>query len=296
VVPRASVAGLFALVPTMNCFMFPGQPLTRSTPLPHDSDFKEVADLVRRTAGLDLARFEWVRDSGSESVKLQVFGVARSLYALRRLRHGGIAPDIVTQHSMGIYAALAACGCVSEEVAVEITWRVGKLLERMRQEGRFALGCVSGLTLEPLLSVACNHGVHLANHNTSRHFLLCGKKDDLTRAAAEAFENGAFSIRTFDCDAPLHTPLMAPLEDDLNAVFRDYRYAEPNCPLIDHLEQGLLTAATIPDFMLRELCLPVYWDRTYLAARTAGGRHFFEVGAGDSLKKYNRWIEAELES
>jgi [acyl-carrier-protein] S-malonyltransferase len=279
----------------MNCFMFPGQPLTRSTPLPDDRDFAEIAELVRGTAHLELESFRWLQGDGSENLKLQLFGAALSLCALRRLRRSGKSPDLVTQHSMGIYAALAACGCISEREAIEITWRVGALMGGMRETGSYALGCVIGLTVEPVLALARNNGVHLANHNTSRHFLLCGTREDLLRAVAEALQHGAFSTRTFDCDAPLHTPLMGALEKELGAVFRDYRYREPRCPLIDHLDQQYLTSAAIPTFMTRELCLPVYWDRTYHAARSAGAQVFYEVGAGDALKKYNRWIEAELE-
>jgi [acyl-carrier-protein] S-malonyltransferase len=280
----------------MNCFMFPGQPLARATALPDDPDFAGVSELVRRTAHLDLESFHWLSGEGSENVKLQLFGVAQSLYDFRRLRRSGIVPHLVMQHSMGIYSALAACGSVCEEQAIEITWRVGITMARMAEKERYALGCVIGLTGDKVLALARNNRVYLANHNTSRHFLLCGRKRDMTAALAEAFEHGAFSVRTFDCDAPLHTPLMESLEQELKAIFTDYRYREPACPLMDHLEQRYLTAREIAPFMLRELCRPVYWDKTYRAARSAGGKDFFEVGAGDSLKKYNRWIEADIEA
>jgi malonyl CoA-acyl carrier protein transacylase len=46
-------------------------------------------------------------------------------------------------------------------------------------------------------------------------------------------------------------------------------------------------------FMVRELALPVYWERTYLALKRSGVEKFVEVGSGDSLKKYNRWIDNE---
>lgn len=280
----------------MNCFMFPGQPLTRPDSLPDDPDFAEIAQLVRRITGLDLASFRWTEGEGSENVKLQVLGVAQSLHALRALRGSGMRPALVTQHSMGIYAALAACGSVSEAQALEIAWRVGLSMSGMAQEGPYALCCVIGLTADPVLAVARNNRVHLANHNTSRHFLLCGRKGDIDAAASEALEKGAFSIRSFDCDAPLHTPLMAPLERELRGIFAGYRYGEPACPLMDHLEQRLLSGSDIGDFLLRELCLPVYWERTYRAARSAGVTSFIEVGSGDSLKKYNRWIEGEIET
>jgi [acyl-carrier-protein] S-malonyltransferase len=278
----------------MNCFMFPGQPLSCSTALPDDADFAEIAELVRRKGHFDLASCSWRDAQGTDQVKLQLSGVAESLHRLRQLRHLGVHPALVAQHSMGIYPALVACGCLPEAQAIEITWRVGSCLAGMGMTRRYALGCVIGLSLEPLRAVARNNRVHLANHNTSRHFLLSGGEEEMALAMAEALEAGAFSARSFGCDAPLHTPLVAQLEQELGEIFADYRYAEPAFPLMDHLDQSYLSAARLPGFMLRELQLPVYWERTYRALRAAGAAKFFEVGRGESLKKYNRWIEAEI--
>jgi malonyl CoA-acyl carrier protein transacylase len=206
-----------------------------------------------------------------------------------------VRPDLVAQHSMGIYAALVACRSLPEVEAIEITWRVGLSLAGMTKSQHYALGCVIGLALEPVLELADSNRVHLANHNTSRHFLLSGKKEDILLAMSEALERGAYSTRTFSCDAPLHTPLIAHLEPELRDIFADYRYIEPACPLMNHLDQGYLDSATIPGFLLRELRLPVFWDRTYRSLREAGVKKFFEVGADEALKKYNRWIEGEIE-
>lgn len=277
----------------MICFMFPGQPLARPASLPADEDFSRMAELVRRLTRLDLESFDWLEGEGSEDLKLQVFGAAYSLYRLRRLRHEGVRPDLVAEHSMGIYAALAACGSISEAEAIEMTWRVGGALTGMAGPKLYALGCVIGLTLEPVLALAANNGVHLANHNTSRHFLLSGTREAIASATAEALASGAFSARSFDCDAPLHSPLMAPLEQELRGIFADYRYAEPAFPLLDHLEQKFLSAEAIPGFLLRELSLPVYWESSYRNLRDRGVTRFHEVGAGDALKKYNRWIDGE---
>ncbi|HJV65284.1 MAG TPA: acyltransferase domain-containing protein [Geomonas sp.] len=278
----------------MNCFMFPGQPLSRDAALPDDADFAEIRELVRSITRLDLDSFQWQAGEGTENVKLQVYGVAQSLYRLRALRRQGIRPDLVTQHSMGIYPSLVACGSLPEPLALEMTWRVGLAMAGMAGKQQYALGCVIGLTEEPLQAVASNNSVHLANYNTSRHFLLCGVKDDISSALAEATAKGAFSVSTFDCDAPLHTPLMAALELDLLEIFADYLYLEPVCPLIDHLDQRPLDAAGIPVFLLRELSRPVFWDRTYRALRRAGAGKFYELGCAQSLTKYNRWIESEI--
>jgi malonyl CoA-acyl carrier protein transacylase len=88
--------------------------------------------------------------------------------------------------------------------------------------------------------------------------------------------------------------LIESLTGELQGIVADYRFAEPAVPLMEHIDQDFLAAADIPDFLVRELCLPVRWEATYLALRKAGVSSFAEVGAGQSLKKYNRWIASEL--
>jgi [acyl-carrier-protein] S-malonyltransferase len=277
----------------MNCFMYPGQPLFRSDRLPHDDDWQTVAALCRRSACFDLDTVTWHGAEGTHNVALQLYGVAMSLYGARLLKRGGVNPGIIAEHSMGIYPALALCGVLSEADVLEMTFRVGRTMADMGRDRRFALGCVVGMTLEPLLAVAENHGVYLANHNTCRHFLLSGERAAIERAMAEAADSGAFSARVYPCDAPLHSPLMAEQEEAFRQIFDDYRYREPSVPLMNHINQDFLTGAELGEFLLQELLLPVYWERTYRALRAAGATHFLEVGGGDSLKKYNRWIDSQ---
>lgn len=277
----------------MNCYMFPGQPLQQGGQPLRDDDFDAIREITARRAFFDLDAFAWRGVEGTDNVKLQVYGVAMSLYQARVLHRQGIKPGIVAEHSMGIYPALAASGSLSEEEVLELAFRAGSCMAQMGRSRQYALGCVIGLTLEALLAIAENNGVYLANHNTSRHFLLSGERRNMVEAEGEALASGAFSVKLFPCDAPLHSPLMAEIDGEMRGIFADYRYREPLFPLLDHIDQDYLTAADLGDFMARELTLPVYWERTYHALRAAGVGRFFEVGAGDSLKKYNRWIESE---
>lgn len=277
----------------MICFMFPGQPLAHDFTVPADADFDAIARLTRERTGLDLATFAWYREPSTEQVALQIYGTAMSLYRNRHLRQQGQQPAIIAEHSMGIYAAMAACGAIPEEATLELTWRIGVCMARMGRGREYALGCATGLTRAPLLAIAENCGVYLANQNTSRHFLMAGERHGIECAMAEAQAGGAFSVRTVPCDAPLHTPLLEEVEGELREIVGDYRYAEPGLPLMDHIDQEYLTAAELPGFLVRELCRPVDWEKTYLALRRTGVNHFTEVGAGNALRKYNRWIASE---
>lgn len=274
--------------------MFPGQPLTTPAHLPDDEHFRALAELARERTGFDIPSFSWIAEPATENVKLQVLGVAQSLYRARLLCEQGIMPHIIAEHSLGIYPALAVAGSITEGDALELAGKAGRLMAAMGAR-EFALGCIIGLSAETVLSIAEGSGVFLANCNTSRHFLLSGTRAAMKMAETAARAQGAFSVALFQCDAPLHTPLMAEMEDHFYSLFSCYDYREPSVPVMNHLDNNFLTAAGTSAFLVRQLMEPVYWERTYLALRHAGASSFFETGQGESLKKYNRWIDSERE-
>jgi malonyl CoA-acyl carrier protein transacylase len=73
----------------------------------------------------------------------------------------------------------------------------------------------------------------------------------------------------------------------------EYSFYEPRIPLVEHIGQTTLKAATISRFLVEELCRPVYWEATYRALRSRGVTRFQEVGTGSALSKFNRWIDSE---
>lgn len=277
----------------MICWMFPGQPLRHGHDFPATREAQEIVSLCHAATGFDPSTWPDGGTLPGQHVRLQLYGTSFSLYRARLLRSSGQEPEVVLEHSLGIYAALAVCGCISERDALEMTGRVGRVLARMAENDRYALGCIIGLGSVAVEAAAANHGVHVANYNTSSHFLLAGKRQRIIAALEECAGAGAFSLSVFDCDAPLHTPLLADVSADLRTIFSDYRYREARVPLLNHIDQQPLTALRIPVFLLDELLSPVWWQRSYSAARQRGATTFLEVGAGEALKKFNRWIDSE---
>ena len=272
--------------------MFPGQPLTREPVPSSDADFSELSRLVLHRTGLDLASLTWAEAPHSEQVALQVSGVFMSLHKLRCLLSTGVQPDIIAEHSLGIYAALAACGSVSEGDALEMAFRAGVCMEHSFVGEDYSLCCITGLTEQPLAAICRNNGVHIANFNTSRHFLISGRRTVIEAACEEARQAGAFSAATFTCDAPLHTPLVENIASALLNIFSDYNYREEAVPVLEHLEQKRLASPQMAKFLTNELCRPVYWEKTYRALLCLGVTNFYETGSGLALTKFNRWIDS----
>ncbi|QOX79248.1 ACP S-malonyltransferase [Trichlorobacter lovleyi] len=278
----------------MILWAFPGQPLQWEQGTPDDDDFRAIADLCREHCGYDLISHQPLAGCRlSQHTCLQIYGVAMSLYRTRRLHSEGSRPALIAEHSLGIYAALAAANSIGEQEALELVCRIGSSMARMSATATYALGCVIGLQAAPLEEAARSNGVFVANYNTSRHFLLAGPRQGIEAALAECRAQGAFSVSSFPCEAPLHTPLMAEVGADLAAIVAEYHFREPALPLLEHCSQTNLTAARIPAFLVDELQQPVYWEQTWKAARAAGVTRCIEVGSGQALSKFNRWIDSE---
>jgi malonyl CoA-acyl carrier protein transacylase len=194
---------------------------------------------------------------------------------------------------MGIYPALAICATISEGDALEMVARVGECMARVFRGDEYALGCVIGMEYARLEPIVARHGVYFANFNTSKHFLISGYEADVRAALDAASLAGAFSASIHTCDAPLHAPLMAPASTALREIFSDYRYAVPHIPLMSHRGELLEDPSHIRNFLHDELLEPVFWEKSWYALRESGVDRFVEVGVGDTLKKFNRWIESE---
>jgi [acyl-carrier-protein] S-malonyltransferase len=280
----------------MNCWMYPGQPLKFQSSHHEDRDFYEISELCRKQADFNLSNCSSLISGTSPNVCMQVYGVAMSLYNTRKLISSGNKPDIITQHSMGIYPALAASGVISEKDALEIVFRVGNCMAKMNKENQYLLGCVIGLAANTLLPMLSESGTYVANFNTNKHFLLAGLKTDLLPLLDRVMAAGAFSTSHFDCDAPLHTPLMAKVSAELNSILDDYKYETPAVPLVSHNGEALTCSVDIRNFLHDELLCPVYWERTFNMLKASGVIRFIEVGTGNALKKFNRWIESEQDN
>jgi malonyl CoA-acyl carrier protein transacylase len=277
----------------MICWIFPGQPISFADMPSNDVEFLEIAQLCQETTGFNPLEYGSSASNLKESVRLQLLGACISLSSFNRLARQGIGPDLIAEHSMGIYPALAASGSIDSATALALTCRIGTSMAEMGTHREYSMGCVIGLTFGSLQAIAENNGIHIANHNTSRHFLLAGERLSVESALVEAKASGAYSVRIFPSDAPLHTPMMEEIAGELHRIAGEYSYLEPRNPLIDHISQKALTAGTIPRFLADELCLPVYWETTYRDLRSRGATHFQEMGAGATLSKFNRWIDSE---
>ena len=286
-------------------FCFPGQlqerPSLEDHPLREDAHFKE---LLRRASGqtkFDLLNFSFKGEEKEEdlSLKLQIATYILSLVHFYRLRDAGWNPGILAEHSMGIYAALAASEAIRFEEGLFITEAIGRLLKREGTVHPGGMASIIGLPLEEIQKICQDlNGFQLsiANYNGSMHFVLSGEEEGVKKAISLALARKAVSATPLAFHTALHSPSLSSLREEIREILQDIEIQPPKVPILNHWTITPLRREEIKDFLSREIGRPVYWIRCVEKLIQEGFTQFIEVGHETTLTKLMRWVDREVEA
>ena len=287
-------------------FCFPGQlqekPLLEDHhPLKEDPHFKELLKRASSQTKFNLLNFSF-RGEGAEedfSLKLQISTYFLSMVHFCRLRASGLNPDIFAEHSMGMYAALAASEAISFEEGLYITEAIGKLLKREGEIHRGGMASVIGLSLEEIQKICQDlNGFQLsiANYNGSKHFVLSGEEEGVKKAISLALSRKAVSATRLSFNTALHSPSLYSLREEIIEILKDIKIQPLKVPILNHWTIRPLKREEIKDFLSQEIGRPVYWIRCIEKLLQQGFTQFIEVGHETTLTKLMRWIDRDVEA
>ncbi|MGO8990830.1 MAG: ACP S-malonyltransferase [bacterium] len=284
-------------------FCFPGQlqekPILEDHhPLREDPHFKELLSRASSQTKFDLLNFSFGDKDEEEdfSLKLQVATYILSMVHYYRLRAAGWNPDILAEHSMGIYAALAASEAIRFEEGLFITEAIGRLLKKEGAIHRGGMASIIGLPLEEVQKICQDlNGFQLciANYNGSMHFVLSGEEGGVDSAISLALSRKAVSATRLVFNTALHSPSLYSLREEITAILQDIKIQAPNVPVLNHWTIKPLKREEIKDFLSQEIARPVYWVRCVENLLGEGFTQFVEVGHEAALTKLMRWIDRE---
>lgn len=287
-------------------FCFPGQlqerPVLREGhPLREAPFFKELVGRASRQTSFDLMSFLTEREEpGNEwGLKLQIATYLLSMVHFLRLKEAGWTPEILTEHSMGIYASLAASEAISFEEGLLITESVGKLLEREREVHPGAMASIIGLPLEEVKEICGDpyeSKLFIANYNGGLHYVISGEVGAVEKAMLLALSRKAISATRLTFHVALHTPLLISLREEIKNILKEIKVRQPKIPVLNHLTIRPLEKEEIKDFLSEEISRPVYWDRCVEELVQKGFNQFVEVGQEATLTKLIRWIHRGVEA
>lgn len=285
-------------------FCFPGQLQERPTlnddhPLRRNSHFKEWMERASHQTSFDLLNFSFRGEEAGANLKLQTATYLLSMIHFYRLRSEGWVPDVITEHSMGIYAALAASESITFEEGLWITESVGRILERDGASSGGAMASIVGLALGEVEKISQDlngFDLSVANYNGSKHFVLSGKEEGIKKAIALALSKKAISASRLTFNVALHSPRLSALSEEIKSLLEGIEIRSPQYPILNHWTVRPLKREEIKDFLSEEVGQPVYWDRCVAWLIQQGVTQFIEVGHGATLTKLIRWIDREAEA
>ena len=287
-------------------FCFPGQlqekpMLEDHHPLREDPHFKELLTRASKQTKFDLLDFSFGGEEKEEdfSLKLQISTYFLSMVYFYRLRAAGWTPDILAEHSMGVYSALAASEAISFEEGLFITETIGRLLKREGTIHRGGMASIIGLPLEEIQKICQDlNGFQLsiANYNGSMHFVLSGEEKGVEKAISLALSRKAVSATRLAFNTALHSPSLYSLREEIMDILQDIKIQPLKVPILNHWTVKPLRKEEIKDFLSQEIGRPVYWIRCVERLLQEGFTQFIEVGHEATLTKLMRWIDREAEA
>lgn len=285
-------------------FCFPGQLqerpiLNEDHPLRRNPHFKEVIWRATHQTSFDLLDFSLKGEEAGLNLNLQMATYLLSMIHFYRLRSEGWIPDVLTEHSMGIYGALAASEAITFEEGLWITESIGKILEREGSASGGAMASIVGLALREVEEISQElngFDLSIANYNGSKHFVLSGKEEGIEKAIALALSRKAVSATRLTFNIALHSPSLSVLSEDIRDLLKEIEIRSPKFPVLNHWTVKPLRREEIKDFLAEEIGQPVYWDRCVEKLIQEGINQFIEVGHGTTLTKLVRWIDREVEA
>jgi [acyl-carrier-protein] S-malonyltransferase len=287
------------------CFCFPGQlqqmPFRDDQhPLREDPHYIELVEKASRQTSRDLfAPSQPGAEGNGVELQLQVWTYILSMIYFHRLRSTGWSPEIFAEHSMGIYAALAASEAISFEEGLFVTESIGRVLEKEGALHPGAMASLVGLSLEEVQKICQSldaYQLFIANYNGSLQYVLSGEEEGIEKAISFALSKKAVSATRLAFRTALHSPSLLSVREEILDLLKDIKVQTPNIPILNHWTIKPLRKEDIKDFLSIEIARPVYWVRCVEKLIQDGVTQFIEVGQEAMLAKLIRWINRDVDA
>ncbi len=200
------------------------------------------------------------------------------------------APDYVTGHSLGEFAALVASGAVEFAAALALVAARGQWMADCGARTPGGMAVLLGATLADAAALcaavteAGGEPVVVANDNCPGQVVISGAKGALQRAADMAHTYNVRRMQPLAVSVAPHSPLMSAADTEFTRLLAALPIHPSQIPLVMNV-----TAAPVDDpgairaALLQQLTAPVRWRESLLWLHDQGVTRFVEVGPKDVL-------------
>jgi [acyl-carrier-protein] S-malonyltransferase len=251
---------------------------------------EELSELPIRKLCLEGPADELTRTEVSQPALL-----ALSLALTEVARSEGLEPDLVAGHSLGEFAAAAACGALAPEDAMRLVVLRSRAMAAVQAERPGAMAAVLGLDALVVGALCARAGeVAIANLNAPGQIVVSGACEAV-QALCELVEAAHGRAVRLPVGGAFHSPAMAPVRAALERATADLEWRRPRIPMASNAYGCLLTDPdAIRAALVAQVSAPVGWVDCMHALRAAGATSFVELGPGRVLTGLARAIDRSL--
>ncbi len=221
-----------------------------------------------------------------------------SVAALRALEaRADIQPAVVAGHSVGEYAALVAADVLDFDAALRLVARRGELMASAGDGGGMlaVIGLDRGAVERVVDAVARPTELVVANDNAPGQVVVSGTRDALHAADPALRAAGARRVLPLPVSGAFHSPLMAPVAEELARAFALEQWRDAAVPVVSNVDAEVHRDADhIRALLAEQVRSPVEWVRCIERLVGEGVDTMVELGAGSALVGMVRRIAPEV--
>ena len=225
-----------------------------------------------------------------------------SVAILRVLEQQGLdlaAAPMAAGLSLGEYTALWCAGALDFADGVRLVRLRGEAMQDASERTPSGMASLMGATPEQAASLAevgSQVGIcQVANLNAPGQIILSGELAALDAAEAVARDHGVRRVRRLVVAGGFHSECMRPAADRLATALTEVEIRQPRIPVVSNVSAEPVTGPEqIKEFLARQVCSPVLWERSIRWAIGQGHTNFLEPGPGTVLAGILRKIDPEL--
>jgi phthiocerol/phenolphthiocerol synthesis type-I polyketide synthase E len=202
-------------------------------------------------------------------------------YALAKLwMSWGIVPESMMGYSIGEYVAACLAGVISLDDSLHVLAVRAQKIEALAPGGMLAIAA-SETEVRPLL----NPEISMAGINGKSLCVVAGTPEAVDALQQRLVREGELVCRRLLATHAFHSPLMAPVAEELTRFARSIRLSPPRVPYISNVTGKRITDAEATDatYWARHLTQPVQFAAGMQHMCSPTAPVFLEVGPGQML-------------
>lgn len=285
-------------------FLFPGQGSQRPG-MGRDlydrwAQARAIFDDVSRVAGGDIAAacFEESGRALESTAVAQPALLAVELSCLAVLRDAHVRPAAVAGHSLGEFAAWAACGALEQSDVIRLVVIRARLMEQAAGARPGAMAAIIGLEtvqVERVCREASGVGLVVpANFNGPGQVVISGETAAVEAAMRFAMQRGA-KARLLPVAGAFHSSLMSEAAERFARALGEVNAFGPAAPAVANATgDWVKTAADVRAAAAAQMTSPVRWESCMRKLLERGIRRFCELGPGSVLAGLTRRMDSSV--